>query len=73
MPSQPGVVVLRIVHIHDAKTLKIRPLWRVLLDYYHLWPLGQKSVKQIFGQHSGCKIIKQNLPGGSDFSDCNTI
>ena len=32
--------------------------------FYHLWPLGQKSVKQVFDKRSGCKIIKQNVPGG---------
>ena len=76
---------LRIEHIHDAKTLKIRPLWHVLLhylitrpsiknlyeaflakwptmqkvclhlktDFSHPWPLGQKSVIQIFDRWSG--------------------
>ena len=44
-----------------------------LTHFYHLWPLGQKSVIQIFDKLSGCKIIKQNMPGGSDFSDCNTM
>ena len=39
--------------------------------FYNLLPLGQKSVIQIFGKLSGCKIIKQN--GGSDFSDFNNM
>ncbi len=26
--------VLRVVHIHGDKTLKIRPLWQVFLDYF---------------------------------------
>ncbi len=34
------------------------------LQFYHRWPLGQKSVIQIFERRSGCKIIKQNVPGG---------
>ncbi len=34
------------------------------IAFYHLWPLGQKSVIQIFDKLSDCKIIKQNVPGG---------
>ncbi len=45
----------------------------MLTHFYYLWPLGLKSVVQIFDKLSGCKIIKQNVPGGSDFSDCNTM
>ncbi len=36
----------------------------MLEHFYHLWPLGQKGVNRIFDKHSGCKIIKQNVPGG---------
>ncbi len=34
----------------------------MLTHFYHLWPLGQKGVIQIFDKLSGCKIIKQNVP-----------
>ncbi len=43
----PGLVTLRILHIHGAKIIEIRPLWYWLLD-----------------KLSGCKKIKQNVPGG---------
>ncbi len=39
----------------------------MLTHFYHLWPLGQKNDVQIFDRKSGCKIIKQNVSGGSDF------
>ncbi len=38
--------------------------------YAHLWhccPLGQKSAIHIFDTWSGYKIMKQNVPEGSDF------
>ncbi len=61
--------------MHDAKALKIRPLWHVFLDYFiirpsiknlhnHLWPLDEKSALHIFDKLSGCKINNQNMQGG---------
>ncbi len=35
---------LRIVHIHDAKTLKIRPFWHVLLHYF----ITRPSIKNLY-------------------------
>ncbi len=62
------------------KTLKIRHFvtfsisalppegtFQMLTHFYHLWPLGQRNDVQIFDRRSGCKIIKQNVSGGSDF------
>ncbi len=36
---------LRIAHIHDAKTLNIRPLWHVLLHYF----ITRPSIKNLYG------------------------
>ncbi len=52
-----------IVHIDDAKTLKIRPLWRVLLDYL----ITRPSIKNLL-QNNRAKHAR-----GSDFSDCSTM
>ncbi len=41
--------------------------FQMLTHFHHVWPLGQKSVIQIFNRWSGYKIIKQNTPEGSDF------
>ncbi len=53
--------VLRIVHIHDAKTLKIWPLWRVLLNYF----ITRPSIKNLYQA--------KRARGGSDLSDCYTM
>ncbi len=39
----------------------------MLTHFYNLWPLGQKSVIQIFDRCSGYEIMKQNVTEGSDF------
>ncbi len=54
---------LRIPAIHGAKTTKIRP---PLICF--AWLFYQTSYAQNFEIRSGCKIIKQNKPGGSVFS-----
>ncbi len=36
-------------------------------------PNSQKNDVQIFDRWSGYKIVKQNVPEGSDFSDVNTM
>ncbi len=65
--------VLRIVHIHGVKITKIKPPWHVLLDYFTTREFIKKSVCNFFYQvtreyrWSGYKIIKQNMPEGSDF------
>ena len=41
--------------------------FQMLIHFYNLWPLGQKSYVQIFERRPGCKIIKQSAPGGSGF------
>ncbi len=41
--------------------------FQMFIHFWHVWPLGQKRVIQIFERHSDYKIIKQNIPGGSDF------
>ena len=38
--------------------------FQMLAHIQHLWPLGQKSVTQIFDRWYGYKIMKQNV---SDF------
>ncbi len=43
-PNWPRTSALRIVHIHDAKTLKIRPLWHVLLHYF----ITRPSIKNLY-------------------------
>ena len=35
--------------------------FQMLTHFYHLLPLGQKSIIHIFDRRSGCKIIKQNV------------
>ncbi len=54
---------LRILDIHGAK---ITP-FQMFTHFYNLWPLGKKNDVHIFDRRSGCKIIKQNMSGGSDF------
>ncbi len=39
-----NLLYLRIEHIHDARTLKIRPLWHVLLHY----SITRPSIKNLF-------------------------
>ena len=41
--------------------------FQMFTHFQHPWPLGQKSVIQIFERWSGCKIIMQNVSGGYDF------
>ena len=41
--------------------------FHMLTHFYHLWSLVQKNV-HIFDRRFGCKIIKQNLSTGCDFS-----
>ncbi len=54
------VHTLRIVHIHGAKTTKNQTsLVRFARLFYY--------------ERADCKIIKQNVPGGSVFSDFGTI
>ncbi len=42
----------------------------MLTQFYHLWPPGQQNVVQIFDRRSGCKMSKQNLPGGVTLTPC---
>ena len=50
-----GTINLRIPAIHGAKTTSDPPGMFCLIDL------------QIFKRRSGCKIIKQTVPGRSDF------
>ena len=61
---------LRITCIQCAKTTKIQTPWYVLLDYFTTRPYLKKlnvAIPSNFERRSGCKIIKQNVSGGSDF------
>ncbi len=41
--------------------------FQMLAQFHHIWPLGQKTVIQIFDRWSGYKIMKQNVTEGSEF------
>ncbi len=40
--------LLRLLHIYDAATLKIRPLWHVLFHYFMVW-LQNNEAKRVRG------------------------
>ncbi len=46
-------------------TLPLEGAFKILTHIYQLWPLGKKKGIQIFNRWPCCKIIKQNVPGGS--------
>ncbi len=56
---------LRIPAVHGAKTTKKRPPSHMFFCL--------KSVIQSFERQSGCKIIKQKVPGGLIFSGFSTM
>ncbi len=66
-PALVSKVSLTILAIHGAKiTKKQTPLVCFVCLFYNQ-TVYQKSVIQILERWSGCKIIKQNIPGVSDF------
>ncbi len=58
---------IELFFIHSISALPPEGAFQILIQFYNLWPLGQKRYVQIFERRPGCKIIKQNVPGGSDF------
>ena len=48
----------------SISTLPPEGAFQMLYHFHHLWPLGQKSVIQIFDRWSGYKKMKQNMQRG---------
>ena len=38
-----------------------------MFTHFSIWPTGQKNIIQFFERRSGCKLIEQTVPGGSNF------